>query len=142
MIYIFGEFSPSTSSETPDASRRDFIRVASAGGARGLSRAAQTAEDSAILADAQETSVDVRAREAEQTMPDDERFSMVIGLIGAIPSIDVLGAGYTPGILQFGVSALQNSDASMGDSNLGYRRDYKGATAFPASIVVGWRPQD
>ncbi|HEX6315524.1 MAG TPA: glycoside hydrolase family 3 N-terminal domain-containing protein, partial [Gemmatimonadaceae bacterium] len=46
-------------------------------------------------------------------------------------------AGYTPGISRLGISALQSSDASMGVTNPGYRPDDKGATAFPASIVVG-----
>src|SRR5215813_4974907 len=70
-------------------------------------------------------------------------------LIGAIPSMGVprdkripetvtnMSAGYTPGIARLGVPALQSSDASMGVTNPGYRPGDKGATAFPASIVVG-----
>src|SRR5690606_20434852 len=46
-------------------------------------------------------------------------------------------AGYTPGIARLGIPALQSTDASMGVTNPGYRPDDKGATAFPASIVVG-----
>jgi beta-glucosidase len=56
-------------------------------------------------------------------MTDDERFSLIVSLMGPVPSI--------------GVPALQSSDASMGDTNPGYRPDDKGAAAFPASIVVG-----
>src|SRR5215471_11964829 len=94
-------------------------------------------------------SVDARARGTEQNMSDDERFSLIISLIGAVPSIGVprdpripenvtnMSAGYTPGISRLGVPALQSSDASMGVTNPGYRPDDKGATAFPASIVVG-----
>lgn len=47
-----------------------------------------------------------------------------------------MSAGYTPGNPRLGVPALQSSDASMGVTNPGYRPDDKGATAFPASIVV------
>ena len=95
------------------------------------------------------SSPDERARETEQKMTDDERFSLIVSLIGAVPSIGVprdkripedvknMSAGYTPGIPRLGIPALQSSDASMGVTNPGYRPDDKGATAFPASIVVG-----
>jgi hypothetical protein len=36
---------------------------------------------------AQDVSPDERAREVEQKMTDDERFSLIIGLIGAVPLI-------------------------------------------------------
>jgi beta-glucosidase len=99
-------------------------------------------------AQGQAASPDERARETERQMTDDERFSLIISLIGAIPSMGVprdqripegvnMSAGYTPGIPRLGVPALQSSDASMGVTNPGYRPDDKGATAFPASIVVG-----
>lgn len=38
---------------------------------------------------------------------------------------------------RLGIPDLQSSDASMGITNPGYRPDDPGATAFPASIVVG-----
>jgi beta-glucosidase len=79
-------------------------------------------------AQGQAASPDERARITEQQMTDDERFSLIISLIGPVPSI---------GIPRLGVPALQSSDASMGVTNPGYRPDDKGATAFPASIVVG-----
>jgi beta-glucosidase len=90
----------------------------------------------------------VQAREVEEQMTDDERFSMVISVMGAVPLISVvrdkripkgtaMNAGYTPGVPRLGVPALQSSDASMGITNPGYRPDDKGATALPASIVVG-----
>jgi beta-glucosidase len=100
-------------------------------------------------ANAQEASPDERARLTEQKMTDDERFSLIISLIGAVPLIGVprdkripedvtnMSAGYTPGIPRLGIPALQSSDASMGITNPGYRPGDKGATAFPASIVVG-----
>jgi beta-glucosidase len=91
---------------------------------------------------------DDRARETEQNMTDDERFSLVISLLGPVSAtvhrdpripanVKNVSAGYTPGIPRLGIPALQSSDASMGITNPGYRPDDKGATAFPASIVVG-----
>lgn len=96
-----------------------------------------------------EESADGRAYETEQKMTDDERFSLIISLIGPVPSIGVprdqripddvknTSAGYTPDIPRLGIPALQSSDASMGVTNPGYRPRDKGATAFPASIAVG-----
>jgi beta-glucosidase len=98
---------------------------------------------------AQQASPDERARVTEQQMTDDERFSLIVSLIGAVASIGVprdpripedvtnMSAGYTPGVPRLGIPALQSSDASMGVTNPGYRPDDEGATAFPASIVVG-----
>jgi beta-glucosidase len=89
---------------------------------------------------------DVRAREIEEQMTDEERFSLVISVIGAvlgyahdprIPEGVAMSAGYTPGVPRLGVPALQSSDASMGVTNPGYRPDDPGATALPASILVG-----
>jgi beta-glucosidase len=103
----------------------------------------------AAAAEKREDSPDERARRTEAQMTDDERFSLLVSLIGAVPSIgmprdarippdvDNMSAGYTPGIPRLGVPALQSSDASMGVTNPGYRPDDKGATAFPASIAVG-----
>jgi beta-glucosidase len=96
-----------------------------------------------------ETEADRRARDVEQQMTDDERFSLIVSVMGAVPLIGIphdaripedvtnMSAGYTPGIPRLGVPALQSSDASMGVTNPGYRPDDEGATAFPASIAVG-----
>jgi beta-glucosidase len=93
--------------------------------------------------------VDAKAREIEQQMTDEERFSLIVSLIGAVPSIGVprdkripedvknMSAGYTPGVPRLGIPAIQSSDASMGVTNPGYRPDDKGATAFPALISLG-----
>lgn len=82
-------------------------------------------------------------------MTDDERFSLLISLIGALPMIGLprdpripedvknMSAGYTPGVPRLGIPAIQSSDAGMGVTNPGYRQDDKGATAFPASIAAG-----
>jgi beta-glucosidase len=94
----------------------------------------------------QQSSADTRARETEQQMTDDERFAMIVSVMGAnfayprdkrIPDGVPMSAGYTPGVPRLGTPALQSSDASMGVTNPGYRPDDKGATAFPASILVG-----
>jgi beta-glucosidase len=101
-----------------------------------------------VLALGKTPTPDERARATEQQMTDDERFSLIISLIGAVPSLGVprdkripegvnMSAGYTPGVPRLGIPAIQSSDASMGVTNPGYRPDDKGATAFPASIVVG-----
>jgi beta-glucosidase len=92
---------------------------------------------------------DERARATEAQMTDDKRFSLIVSLLGPasivprdprIPAeVENLSGGYTPGIPRLGVPALQSSDASMGVTNPGYRPDDKGATAFPASILVGSR---
>src|SRR5262249_32087246 len=89
-----------------------------------------------------------RTRATEAQMTDDERFSLIISLQGPVPPIIArdpripenvknVSAGYTPGIPRLGIPALQSSDASMGVANPGYRPADNGATAFPASIVVG-----
>ncbi len=114
-----------------------------------VSAAAASASYSSAAATAQDGSPDERAKAVEQQMTDDERFSLIISLLGAVPTLGVprdkripeavtnMSAGFTPGIPRLGIPALQSSDASMGVTNPGYRLDDKGATAFPASIVVG-----
>src|SRR5215471_9094371 len=98
---------------------------------------------------ASESDADARARQVEEQMTDDERFSLVISLVGAVPAVGVprdkripdevtnMSAGYTPGVPRLGIPAIQASDASMGITNPGYRPDDRGATAFPASILIG-----
>jgi len=91
---------------------------------------------------------DERARATEEQMSDDERFSLLISLSGATrftggvrdkryPEDVPLTAGYTPGVPRLGVPALLSSDASMGVTNPGFRPDDQGATALPASVLVG-----
>jgi beta-glucosidase len=133
-----------------DMTRRDFAKAAGAAAvliaAPGSGTLAQsTAEPPASAGN----SPDERARATEAQMTDDERFSLLVSLIGAVPSIGMprdpripaevtnMSAGYTPGIPRLGVPALQSSDASMGVTNPGYRPDDKGATAFPALILAG-----
>ncbi|HRP57468.1 beta-glucosidase [Agriterribacter sp.] len=104
--------------------------------------------NSISLSLAQQTSPDVMAKETEQKMTDRERFAMITSLIGYVPALGMprdkripegttMSAGYTPGVPRLGVPNIQSSDASMGVTNPGYRPDDKGATALPASILVG-----
>jgi beta-glucosidase len=95
--------------------------------------------------------VDERAREIEQQMTDDERFSLIISVLGQIPGstaaptrdpripedVKNMSAGYTPGVPRLGIPAIQSSDASMGVTNPGYRPHDDGATAFPSLIALG-----
>ncbi|HWV84560.1 MAG TPA: beta-glucosidase [Capillimicrobium sp.] len=101
-------------------------------------------------ANAATTSADQRAREVEEQLTDDERFSLLISIFGHVPGgatggrdpripdeVTNMSAGYTPGVPRLGIPAIQSSDASMGVTNPGYRPDDEGATAFPALIALG-----
>lgn len=92
-------------------------------------------------------SADERAREIEEQLTDDERFALVVSISGAPLVRDARypeglpgTASFTPGVPRLGVPALLASDASMGVTNPGtpaFRPDDPGATALPASILVG-----
>ncbi len=91
------------------------------------------------------TDADVRAREVEAQMTDDERFSLILGVAGAsdlwpvrderIPPGVPMSAGYVPGIPRLGVPALLMSDAGLGVTNPGYRPGDT-ATALPAGLAL------
>ena len=92
---------------------------------------------------------DARAREVEAELTDEERFALIIGVMGQIarfspvrdgriPEGTKMSAGYTPGVPRLGVPALLMSDASMGVTNPGYAgREGDTATAMPACIALG-----
>jgi beta-glucosidase len=92
------------------------------------------------------TSADVRAREIEEQMTDDERFSLLVSVMGVndvvtarddrIPAGTPMSAGYVPGVERLGVPAQLMSDASLGVTNPGYREG-DSATALPAGISLG-----
>ncbi|RNB50038.1 beta-glucosidase [Agromyces tardus] len=79
-------------------------------------------------------------------MTDDERFSLIVSVMGVntvnpvrdprIPEGVPMSAGYTPGIPRLGVPSLLMSDASLGVTNPGYRRGDT-ATALPSGIALG-----
>ena len=87
-----------------------------------------------------------RARDVEAQLTDEERFSLLISVMGTnevltdkdprIPDGVPMSAGYTPGIPRLGIPALLMSDASLGVTNPGYREGDT-ATALPASIALG-----
>ena len=87
-----------------------------------------------------------RARATEAQMTDDERFSVLVSVMGAnaiiparderIPDDVPMSAGYVPGIPRLGVPALLMSDASLGVTNPGYRPGDT-ATALPAGLALG-----
>ncbi len=95
---------------------------------------------------AQDSPADVRAREVEQQMTDDERFSLLVSVMGTNPVLPIrdkripegvpMSAGYVPGVPRLGIPALLMSDASLGVTNPGYREGDT-ATALPAGIVLG-----
>lgn len=88
---------------------------------------------------------DERAREVEAQLTDDERFSLLVGVLGAgdlwplrderIPPDVPMSAGYVPGVPRLGVPALTMSDAGLGVSNPGYRPGDT-ATALPAGLAL------
>ena len=92
------------------------------------------------------TSADVRARQIEEQMTDDERFSLLVSVMGVndvvtvrddrIPEGTPMSAGYVPGVERLGVPAQLMSDASLGVTNPGYREG-DSATALPAGISLG-----
>jgi beta-glucosidase len=92
------------------------------------------------------TAADERARDVEQQMTDDERFSLLVSVMGQnhvvverdprIPEGTSMSAGYVPGVPRLGIPAQQSSDASLGVTNPGYREGDT-ATALPAGIALG-----
>jgi beta-glucosidase len=91
-------------------------------------------------------SPDERARITEAQMTDDERFSLLVSLMGQnpivvdrdprIPEGTPMSAGYVPGVPRLGVPALLMSDAGLGVTNPGYRPG-DSATALPAGLALG-----
>ncbi len=89
---------------------------------------------------------DRRARHVEEQMTDDERFSLLVSVMGTndvvtvlderIPEDVPMSAGYVPGVPRLGVPAQLMSDASLGVTNPGYRPGDT-ATALPAGISLG-----
>src|SRR4051794_34648046 len=89
---------------------------------------------------------DARARETERQMTDDERFALLVSVMGTnfaiserdprIPPDVPMSAGYVPGVPRLGVPALLMSDASLGVTNQGYREGDT-ATALPAGLALG-----
>ena len=72
---------------------------------------------------------DARARAVEEQMTDDERFGLLVGVMGVndvvtvrderIPEGVPMSAGYVPAVPRLGIPALLMSDASLGVTNPG-----------------------
>lgn len=88
---------------------------------------------------------DARARDVESRMTDDERFTLLVAVMGMselwplpddrIPPGTPMSAGYVPGIPRLGIPALRMSDAGLGVTNPGYRAGDT-ATALPAGLAL------
>jgi beta-glucosidase len=95
---------------------------------------------------AAESTAEARALAVEEQMTDEERFSLLVSVMGTNPVLPVrderipervsMSAGYVPGVPRLGVPALLMSDASLGITNPGYREGDT-ATALPAGIALG-----
>ncbi|MBW0016317.1 MAG: glycoside hydrolase family 3 protein [Mycobacterium sp.] len=88
---------------------------------------------------------DARAREIEAQLTDDERFALLVCVMGhgemwplrdeRIPDGVASSAGYVPGIARLGIPALRMSDAGLGVTNPGYRAGDT-ATALPSGQAL------
>jgi beta-glucosidase len=88
---------------------------------------------------------DIRAGDIESRMTDDERFTLLVAVMGVselwplpddrIPPGVPMSAGYVPGIPRLGIPALRMSDAGLGVTNPGYRPGDT-ATALPAGLAL------
>ncbi len=106
----------------------------------------QLPHTAALGEEATEAPADLRAREVEAQLTDEERLSLIVSVMGAntvnptrderIPANAPMSAGYTPGVPRLDVPALLMSDASLGVTNPGYRPGDT-ATALPAGLALG-----
>jgi beta-glucosidase len=92
----------------------------------------------------QRRSPEERARLVLAAMTDDEKYSWVSGDMmipmpdgPELPSEAIGSAAYYPAIERIGIPAVQQSDASLGVSNLGGVRPGDNATALPSSLLLG-----
>ena len=91
------------------------------------------------------TDPDTRAREVEAQMTDDERFALLVCVIGPselwplrderIPPDVETSTGYAPGVARLGIPALRMNDAGLGVTNPGYRPGDT-ATALPSGQAL------
>lgn len=93
-----------------------------------------------------DVALEERVRATEGKMTDDERFSLLVSVMGQnpivperhplIPDGTPMSAGYVPGVPRLGVPPLLMSDAGLGITNPGYREGDT-ATALPAGLALG-----
>ena len=83
-----------------------------------------------------------RARMAVEQMTDEEKLSLVHGVIAAPwghkpkPAGSIGSAGYVPGVPRLGIPALQETDAELGVANPGDVRPGDTATAMPSDLAL------
>lgn len=92
-----------------------------------------------------ESDPDARAREVEAQLTDDERFGLLVCVIGPsdmwpardprIPPGVETSTGYAPGVARLGIPALRMNDAGLGVTNPGYRPGDT-ATALPSGQAL------
>ena len=83
---------------------------------------------------------DARAASLVVAMSQDEKMQFLASnmpiLMKNRPADAVLGAGYVPGIPRLGIPAIQETDASLGVSNLMNMRRNDEATALPSTLAL------
>ena len=82
---------------------------------------------------------DAKAAAVESRMTDAERLQLLNGLFPTLPPSPpglIPAAGHVPGIPRLGVPDLNETDASLGVSNLGEIREGDVATALPAGLAL------
>src|SRR6476646_5534025 len=95
----------------------------------------------------QSASPEVRARETEQLMTDDERLEMIYSLMPVVfptgqreprvPKEVPRTAGWSKGVKRLGVPDLLETDASLGIGNPSGGRRGDTATALPSGLALG-----
>jgi beta-glucosidase len=101
-----------------------------------------------VAAYADSGGADERARAVEAQMTDDERLTLLHGVMAlplnlghtSGPPLDLgglLGAGYIAGIPRLGIPALHETDASLGVTNPFAARAGDTATALPSGLALG-----
>lgn len=99
----------------------------------------------AVSASAHAQDADAKARQIESQMTDEERLSILHGVMALPLSPNestahmggLLGAGYIPGVPRLGVPALHETDASLGVTNPLNVRPGDTATALPGGLALG-----
>lgn len=82
---------------------------------------------------------DAKAAAVEARMTDAERLQLLNGLFPTLPPSPpdlIPAAGHVPGVPRLGVPDLNETDASLGVSNLGEIRNGDVATALPAGLAL------
>lgn len=86
-----------------------------------------------------------RACDTESRMTDEERFSLIHGIMpipdelhprSSFPAEAIAGAGFVPGVPRLGIPSLRETDGSLGVTNPFSVRPGDNATAMPSTLVL------